>query len=50
MPSASPVKQDGQDPGARDVHLDVGKELYLEEGELGDPFNPLQTQEKKAGF
>jgi hypothetical protein len=42
---------DGQDLGARDVHLDVGEEVYLEEGELGDPFNPRQTQEeKKAGF
>ena len=42
---------DGQGPGARDVHLDIGEELYFEEGELGDPFSFRQTQEeKKAGF
>lgn len=34
-----------------DIQLDVGDELYFEEGELGDPFNPRATpEEKKAGF
>lgn len=42
---------DAQVAADRDVELEVVAELYIEEGELGDPFTTRQTQEeKKAGF
>ncbi len=42
---------DGQAADGRDIELEVGAELYFEEGELGDPFTTRRTrEEKKAGF
>ncbi len=42
---------EAQDADPRDVDLEVGAELYFEEGELGDPFTTRQTrEEKEAGF